>query len=206
MKSLALALTLFSLSLMAAPKKAEPKKVEAPKAAEAKVETPKTVTVVMKTTMGEIEIELNQEKAPITVANFLKYVDEGFYNGTVFHRVIDGFMIQGGGFTDGMVEKKTRTPIKNEAANGLLNDNATIAMARTNDPHSASAQFFINVNDNSSLNYTAPTVSGYGYAVFGKVTAGMHVVNRIKAVKTGVVKGYGDVPMDTVVIESVKRK
>ena len=202
MKSLALVLALLSLNVLAAPaKKAAVKKEEVKKA-----EVQKTVTVIMKTTMGEIEIELNQEKAPITVANFLKYVDEGFYSGTIFHRVINNFMIQGGGFNDAMSEKKTRPSIQNEASNGLANEVGTIAMARTNDPHSASAQFFINVADNSSLNYTAPTVSGYGYAVFGKVTNGMHVVNRIKAVKTGVIKGYGDVPMDTIAIESVKRK
>jgi peptidyl-prolyl cis-trans isomerase B (cyclophilin B) len=198
-----LLLTLVSLSVVAAPKKAAKKEVPAPAA---KVEVKKTVTVVMQTSQGEIEIELNAEKAPNTVANFLTYVDEGFYNGTIFHRVINGFMIQGGGFDEKMNQKKTRAPIKNEAANGLLNDVGTIAMARTSDPHSATAQFFINVGDNSSLNHTAPNEMGYGYAVFGKVINGMHVVNRIKAVKTGNIGGYGDVPMDPVVIKSVKRK
>jgi peptidyl-prolyl cis-trans isomerase B (cyclophilin B) len=162
--------------------------------------------VIMETSMGTIEIELNEEKAPNTVKNFLSYVDDKFYNGTVFHRVINGFMIQGGGFEEGMKEKKTKNPIKNEAANGLTNETGTIAMARTQDPHSASAQFFINVNDNSSLNHQAPTTSGYGYAVFGKVISGMHVVNRIKMIKTGNLFGHSNVPMDTVTIKSVKRK
>lgn len=166
----------------------------------------KSPIVVMETSHGTIEIELNQDKAPITVANFLKYVDEKFYDGTIFHRVIGTFMIQGGGFTDKMVEKKTRAPIKNEATNLLPNEVGTIAMARTSDPHSASAQFFINVADNSFLNHTSTTESGYGYAVFGKVTSGMHVVNRIKAVKTGNLNGYSDVPMDPVIIKSVKMK
>ncbi|MFY7992435.1 MAG: peptidylprolyl isomerase [Bacteriovoracaceae bacterium] len=160
----------------------------------------------MQTSHGEIEIELNAEKAPVTVANFLKYVDEGFYNGTIFHRVINNFMIQGGGFDEKMVQKKTKASIKNEAGNGLLNDTGTIAMARTGDPHSATAQFFINVNDNYSLNHTASNEAGFGYAVFGKVTNGMHVVNRIKAVKTGTIGMYGDVPMDPVIIKTVKRK
>ena len=200
-----LLLTLVSLSVVAAPKKAAKKEVPAPAPA-AKVEVKKTVTVVMQTSHGEIEIELNAEKAPNTVANFLSYVDEGFYNGTIFHRVINGFMIQGGGFDEKMNQKKTHAPIKNEAANGLLNDVGTIAMARTGDPHSATAQFFINVGDNNSLNHTAPNEMGYGYAVFGKVTKGMDIVNRIKAVRTGTIGMYGDVPMDPVVIKSVKRK
>jgi peptidyl-prolyl cis-trans isomerase B (cyclophilin B) len=162
--------------------------------------------VLMETSHGEIEIELFEDKAPNTVANFLKYVDAKFYNGTIFHRVINGFMIQGGGFTQKMEEKKTREPIKNEATNGLRNDVGTLAMARTNDPHSATAQFFINVAENSSLNHTGQNANGWGYAVFGKVTQGMHVVNRIKMVKTGNISGYSDVPMDAVVIKSVKRK
>lgn len=169
----------------------------------------KNPVVVMETSMGTLEIELDQEKAPLTVENFLKYVDSKFYDGTIFHRVINGFMIQGGGFLAGMKEKNTRAPIKNEASNGLRNDTGTIAMARTNDPHSATAQFFINVNDNSSLNYVGPASKGAasnGYAVFGKVTSGMHVVNRIKMVRTGSVAGHENVPMDTVTIKSVKRK
>lgn len=162
--------------------------------------------VVMETSHGSIEIELFQDKAPKTVANFLKYVDDKFYDGTIFHRVINNFMIQGGGFDAKMNEKKTREPITNEANNGLKNDTATLAMARTNDPHSATAQFFINVVDNGFLNHTAQTPAGWGYAVFGKVTNGMHVVNRIKMVKTGNLNGYSDVPMDTVTIKSVRRK
>ena len=195
-----LLLTFVSLSVFAAPKKVNAdKKVE-------KVEVKKNPVVIMQTSHGEIEIELNAEKAPNSVANFLTYVDEGFYNGTIFHRVINNFMIQGGGFDEKMNQKKTHAPIKNEAANGLLNEIGTVAMARTSDPHSATAQFFINVGDNAFLNHTAPNESGYGYAVFGKVTNGMHVVNRIKTVKTGTIGMYGDVPMDPVVIKSIKRK
>ena len=164
----------------------------------------KNPVVVMETNMGTIEIELDEAKAPITVKNFLSYVDDKFYNGTIFHRVINGFMIQGGGFDEKMKEKKTKAPIKNEASNGLKNLTGSIAMARTANPNSATAQFFINVNDNSSLDYPSP--DGHGYAVFGKVTTGMHVVNRIKMVKTGSMNGHSDVPMDTVVIKSVKRK
>lgn len=159
--------------------------------------------VVMETSHGPIEIELFADKAPNTTANFLKYVNDKFYDGTIFHRVINGFMIQGGGFNEKMEEKKTGAPIKNEANNGLGNDTGTIAMARTNDPHSATAQFFINVENNSSLNHTGETVSGWGYAVFGKVIEGMHVVNRIKMVKTGNLNGHQNVPMDPVVIKSV---
>jgi peptidyl-prolyl cis-trans isomerase B (cyclophilin B) len=162
--------------------------------------------LTMETSHGAIEIELFEDKAPNTVANFLKYVDDKFYDGTIFHRVINGFMVQGGGFTQNMAEKSTRAPIKNEATNGLSNDVGTLAMARTNDPHSATAQFFINVGDNSSLNHTGQNPSGWGYAVFGKVTQGMHVVNRIKMVKTGSINGYSDVPMDAVIIKSVRRK
>ncbi len=162
--------------------------------------------VVMDTSMGVIEIELNQDKAPVTVANFLKYVDENFYANTVFHRVIGNFMIQGGGFNQDLIEKITKAPIKNEAANGLSNITGSIAMARTSDPHSATAQFFINVADNISLDYTSENIAGFGYAVFGKVVSGMHVVNRIKMVKTGSLKGMENVPMDTVLIKSIKRK
>lgn len=164
----------------------------------------KAPVVVIDTNMGAIEVELNEEKAPITVKNFLSYVDSKFYNGLIFHRVIDNFMIQGGGYDDKMKEKATKAPIKNEASNGLRNDTGTIAMARTGDPNSATAQFFINVSDNSSLNYPSP--DGHGYAVFGKVTSGMHVVNRIKKVKTGDLHGHQNVPMDPVIIKSIKRK
>ena len=159
--------------------------------------------VVMETSHGPVEIELFADKAPNTTANFLKYVNDKFYDGTIFHRVINGFMIQGGGFNEKMEEKKAGTPIKNEATNGLGNEVGTIAMARTNDPHSATAQFFINVEDNSSLNHTSQTPSGWGYAVFGKVTEGMHVVNRIKMVKTGNLAGHQNVPMDPVIIKKV---
>ncbi len=161
--------------------------------------------VLMKTSMGEIELELFEDKAPTTVKNFLKYVDKGFYKDTIFHRVIDGFMIQGGGFTKDMSEKKTEAPIKNEAVNKLENNIGTIAMARTMDVDSATAQFFINVNDNTFLNHTAPTPQGFGYAVFGKVTKGMPVVNKIKAVPTGMKNGMGDVPKTEVIILEVKR-
>ena len=163
-------------------------------------------SVVMETSQGTIELELFQDKSPKTVENFLKYVDAKFYDGTIFHRVINNFMVQGGGFDVKMQEKKTREPINNEANNGLRNETGTIAMARTNDPHSATAQFFINVADNSFLNHTAPTPGGWGYAVFGKVTSGMHVVNRIKQVKTGSLHGHNDVPMDSIMIKSVRRK
>ena len=189
-----------------------------PAAVKAKAKTPATApvavaapvsgkpVVVLETSQGTIEIELNAEKAPITVANFLKYVDDKFYDGTIFHRVINNFMIQGGGFTEKMVEKPTKAPIQNEANNGLTNDEGTIAMARTNDPNSATAQFFINVANNSSLNHTSQTTSGWGYAVFGKVTQGMTIVNRIKLLKTGSISGYQDVPMTQVVIKSIRRK
>jgi len=162
--------------------------------------------IVVETNHGTIEIELFQDKAPITVKNFLKYVDAKFYDGTIFHRVINNFMIQGGGFSEKMLEKKTVGSIKNEATNGLRNEVATVAMARTSDPHSASAQFFINVSDNNFLNHTSQDVNGWGYAVFGKVTQGMHVVNRIKMLKTGQIGSFSDVPMDPVIIKTIRRK
>lgn len=164
----------------------------------------KSPIVIIETNMGSIEVELNQEKAPLSVKNFLSYVDEKFYDGTIFHRVINNFMIQGGGMDEKMKEKKTKASIKNEAANGLTNDTGSIAMARTADPDSATSQFFINVNDNWGLNRPSP--DGHGYAVFGKVTSGMHIVNRIKMVKTGTMSGHADVPMDTVLIKTIKRK
>jgi len=160
--------------------------------------------VVLTTTLGEIEIELDEAKAPITVKNFLQYVDDGFYDGVIFHRVINGFMIQGGGFTPSMQQKQTRAQIQNEAANGLKNLRGTLAMARTSAPHSASAQFFINHKDNAFLDY--PGQDGWGYAVFGRVTKGMEVVDKIAAVKTGVKAGMGDVPVETVAIVSARRK
>ncbi|VVD89949.1 MULTISPECIES: peptidylprolyl isomerase [Pandoraea] len=157
--------------------------------------------VELHTNHGVIRIELDEAKAPKTVANFLNYVKNGFYDGTVFHRVINGFMVQGGGFEAGMKQKPTETPIENEANNGLKNDKYTLAMARTNDPHSATAQFFINVNDNDFLNHSAPTPQGWGYAVFGKVVEGQEVVDAIKGVKTGSKGFHQDVPVDDVVIE-----
>ncbi len=150
---------------------------------------------------GVITLELDAVKAPKTVANFLSYVNKGHYANTVFHRVIPGFMIQGGGFEVGMKQKPTDAEIENEATNGLKNDNYTVAMARTNAPHSASSQFFINVANNGFLNHTAPSASGWGYAVFGKVVSGTDVVDRIKAVKTGRKGFHDDVPLEDVIIE-----
>jgi peptidyl-prolyl cis-trans isomerase B (cyclophilin B) len=157
--------------------------------------------VSMQTSQGTILIELNAEKAPKTVENFLTYVREGFYDGTIFHRVISGFMIQGGGFDANMKQKSTHSPIENEANNGLKNDKYTLAMARTADPHSATAQFFINVADNDFLNFTSPTPNGWGYAVFGQVVDGTDVVDAIKGVKTGNRGFHQDVPVEPVVIE-----
>jgi len=156
----------------------------------------------MQTNFGDITIELNHEKAPITAANFEQYVRDGFYDGVIFHRVIDGFMVQGGGFDVSMDQKETRANIENEADNGLKNDEGTLAMARTMDPHSASAQFFINVGDNAFLNHTGKDSQGWGYAVFGKVVDGMDVVDTIKKVATTSKSGHQDVPADPVVIDS----
>ena len=162
--------------------------------------------VELKTSLGNIVVELYPDRAPRTVANFLQYVKEGFYGGTIFHRVIPGFMIQGGGYTAGYREKKTHPPIANEAANGLKNLPGTIAMARTMDPDSATAQFFINVNDNRSLNFADPSPERIGYCVFGRVVKGMDVVNRIAAVPTGPAGPFvSDAPETPVVIESVKQ-
>lgn len=161
------------------------------------------MSVRMQTNKGTIILELNAEKAPATVANFLEYARSGFYDGTVFHRVIPGFMIQGGGFEPGMVQKSTRTPIKNEADNGLTNDLGTIAMARTSDPHSATAQFFINAKNNGFLNFSAPTAQGWGYCVFGKVVEGIEVLKDIEKVATTTRAGHQDVPQDDVIIEAV---
>ncbi len=162
------------------------------------------MNIKLNTNKGTIILELDAGKAPETVANFVQYAKEGFYNGTIFHRVIDGFMIQGGGMEPGMKEKSTRDPIKNEADNGLSNERGTIAMARTPDPHSASAQFFINVKDNKFLDFTAPNAQGYGYCVFGKVVEGMDVVDEIKGVETGSHGHHQDVPVEDVIIESVE--
>ncbi len=156
--------------------------------------------VKLHTNHGDITIQLEDEKAPVTVKNFLDYVGSGFYNGTIFHRVINGFMIQGGGFAPGMKQKPTKAPIKNEAANGLKNDIYTVAMARTSDPQSATAQFFINVKDNNFLNYTSADNRGYGYCVFGKVVEGKEVVDAIRKVRTGNRNGFQDVPVDDVII------
>lgn len=160
--------------------------------------------IKLTTNHGAITLELDAEKAPQTVANFLAYVESGHYDGTVFHRVINGFMIQGGGMSVGMQEKSTRAPVENEAANGLKNDRGTIAMARTNDPHSATAQFFINLADNDFLNHRAPSGQGWGYCVFGRVVDGMDVVDQIKGVKTGNKGFHQDVPVEDVVIEKAE--
>ncbi len=160
--------------------------------------------VNLHTTHGVITLELDAAKAPLTVENFLSYVKSGHFNNTIFHRVIDSFMIQGGGFEPGMKQKPTGAQIKNEADNKLKNDNYTVAMARTSDPHSATAQFFINVSDNNFLNHTAPNPQGWGYCVFGKVTAGTEVVDKIKGVKTGTRAGHQDVPVEDVVIQKAE--
>ena len=160
--------------------------------------------VKITTNLGVIEIELASTEAPASVENFLNYAKAGFYDGTIFHRVIEGFMIQGGGFEPGLKKKDTKEPIQNEADNGLQNLVGTIAMARTNDPHSATAQFFINTNDNHSLNHTDKNPRGWGYAVFGKVTSGLDVVRQIEGSTTGQVGGMGDVPLEDVVIQKVE--
>ncbi|MDA0237726.1 MAG: peptidylprolyl isomerase [Proteobacteria bacterium] len=161
--------------------------------------------VKVKTSMGDIVIELNEEKAPKTVENFLHYVDSGFYDGTIFHRVINGFMIQGGGMDANMKEKETQAPIKNEANNGLKNDTYTLAMARTNDVHSATSQFFINVSNNNFLNFSSETPQGHGYCVFAKVVGGEQTVDKIKGVSTGTSGFHQDVPNEAVIIENVAR-
>lgn len=160
--------------------------------------------ITIKTNYGDISVELDFEKAPISAANFLQYAKSGFYDGTIFHRVINDFMIQGGGFESGLKQKENGTPIENEADNGLSNVVGTLAMARTAVPHSATSQFFINVGDNHFLNHSSKTDQGWGYAVFGKVTDGMDVVNKIKTCETGSMGGHQDVPVNEVVIESVE--
>ncbi len=160
--------------------------------------------ILLTTSMGEIKLKLDHEKAPATTKNFEQYVSEGHYDGLIFHRVINNFMIQGGGFDADMSPRKTKDPILNEAKNGLSNKKGTIAMARTMDPHSASAQFFINVNDNGFLDHTAETTEGWGYAVFGEVVDGMDVVNRIKEVATTMKAGHQDVPVESVIIEKAE--
>jgi peptidyl-prolyl cis-trans isomerase B (cyclophilin B) len=160
--------------------------------------------VIIRTTFGEIKLELDADKAPKTVANFLSYARDGFYDGTIFHRVIDNFMIQGGGFDTEMEQKTNGEPIENEADNGLKNDFGTVAMARTTDPHSATAQFFINVKDNDFLNHSGKNMQGWGYTVFGKVTEGNEVLDKIRAVPTGSRNGHTDVPTDPVIIEAIQ--
>lgn len=162
-----------------------------------------TVRVQMNTTFGSMTLELDGEKAPKTVANFVNYANDGFYNGTIFHRVINNFMVQGGGFETNMQQKPTAEPVENEADNGLANDFGTIAMARTMDPNSATAQFFINVKDNDFLNHTGKNMQGWGYCVFGKVVEGEAVLDKIRSVATGNSAGHQDVPLESVVIESV---
>lgn len=159
--------------------------------------------VTLHTTYGAIKVELDSENAPVTVANFLSYAREGYYDGTIFHRIIDNFMIQGGGFNPDMTQKPTKEPIENEADNGLKNDFGTLAMARTMDPHSATAQFFINVKDNDFLNHSGKNMQGWGYAVFGRVVEGEEVLHKIRAVPTTSRGGHQDVPVETVIIESV---
>lgn len=158
--------------------------------------------VVLKTNFGDIKIQLFADKAPKTVENFLAYVEEGFYDNTIFHRVISNFMIQGGGFAPGMEQKSTKPPIENEADNGLTNKIGTLAMARTNDPHSATCQFFINVNDNTFLDFKAANSQGFGYCVFAEVIEGMDVVNSIKSVETSRAGMHDDVPVEDIIIES----
>ena len=160
--------------------------------------------IKLHTNYGDITLELDSEKAPITVQNFIDYVKSGHYDNTIFHRVIDGFMIQGGGFEPGLVQKPTRAPIRNEAANGLKNDKYTVAMARTSDVDSATAQFFINVADNDFLNHSSPTPQGFGYCVFGKVVEGMDVVDKIKKVRTGNRGGHQNVPLENVLLEKAE--
>ena len=162
-------------------------------------------TVELETSLGTIRCELDDVKAPLSVANFIDYVQKGHYDGTVFHRVIKGFMVQGGGFAPGMVQKSTGAQIQNEANNGLKNDHYTLAMARTSAPHSASAQFFINATDNDFLNFKSESASGWGYAVFGKVVDGTDVVDAIEKVKTGSRGGHGDVPLEDVLIVKASR-
>lgn len=162
--------------------------------------------VELQTNHGNIRIELDTEHAPKSSENFLAYVRSGHFDGTVFHRVIDGFMIQGGGMDENMNQKKTNAPVKNEANNGLKNDVGTVAMARTMDPHSATAQFFINVKNNDFLNFKSETPQGWGYCVFGKVSDGMDVVNKIKGLKTGSKAGHQDVPLESIIIQSVTVK
>lgn len=198
--------TSFAMALAFQPTVATAKTEKKKEGAKSKMTTPQRPVVVLETSKGNIEIELYNDKASNTVENFLKYVDKGHYNGTIFHRVIPSFMIQGGGFTAEMTEKPTYKGITNEADNGVSNRKGTLAMARTSDPHSASAQFFINVKDNGFLDHSGKTPDGWGYAVFGEVKSGMDVVEAIKDVKTTKKNGHSDVPVEAVVIKTAKRK
>jgi len=191
--------TLLALSVSACAAQKEPKAETAP-AAQPTATTTSMPRVTLSTNIGDIVVELNPAKAPLSSANFIEYVQSGQYNGTIFHRVIDNFMIQGGGFDQNMQQKPTRAPIQNEANNGLKNSRGTIAMARTGDPHSASSQFFINVKDNAFLDHTSPTPQGWGYTVFGQVVEGMDVVDKIKVVQTGNMGGHQNVPTQPIVI------
>jgi len=194
---------LLAVSVSACAAQKEPKAETAP-AAQPTATTSSMPRVTLSTNMGDIVVELNPAKAPLSSANFIEYVQSGQYNGTIFHRVIDNFMIQGGGFDQNMQQKPTRAPIQNEANNGLKNTRGTIAMARTGDPHSASSQFFINVKDNAFLDHTSPTPQGWGYTVFGQVVEGMDVVDKIKNVKTGNKGFHQDVPQEDVIIEKAE--
>lgn len=191
-----------------AKKESQPKRADAKKVTDknpvCKLEKGTAVKVKLTTSMGNMTIELDQEKAPISSENFVKYVNAGHYNGTIFHRVISNFMIQGGGFTKDMQQKNTNPPIKNESTNGLKNDIYTVAMARTGVRDSATSQFFINVKNNDFLNYSGETPQGYGYAVFGKIVEGTEVVDKIKGVATRNVGGHGDVPVDVITIEKAE--
>jgi len=204
---LSLAISLLAIVLIGTATAGHHAKSETAEPKKAKKESTSTeiknTMVTIKTNMGEIQLELDADKAPLSVANFIQYAKDGHYDGVIFHRVIPNFMIQGGGFDPAMEQKPTRAPVVNEANNGLKNDKYTVAMARTQDPHSASAQFFINTKDNDFLNHSSETTSGWGYAVFGKVTAGNDVVDAVEKVETGQVGPYGDVPKESVVIESV---
>jgi peptidyl-prolyl cis-trans isomerase B (cyclophilin B) len=195
-------LGLFCLTL-AAPSIANDANLIADKPTNSSQDSNPMTTVSLQTNHGEIQIQLDAEKAPLTVANFLSYVADKHYDGTVFHRVIPGFMLQGGGFAPGMQQKPTKPAVVNEANNGLTNDLYTVAMARTNDPHSATAQFFINVKDNDFLNFSSETSRGWGYTVFGKVITGEDIVKKIETVTTGRSGAHGDVPLEDVLIESV---
>lgn len=202
--SLAIVATLVIFAIFATLKKIQAPDTPVNKIVNQQPTGTKTMNISIKTNHGTITLELYPDKAPITVKNFVNYIESKFFNGTIFHRVIPGFMIQGGGFLPGMSQKETNENIKNEADNGLLNDLGTIAMARTPDPDSASSQFFINLKDNAFLNYSAPTPQGWGYCVFGKVTAGMDIVEAIEKVATSSAGMHQDVPIEDVIIESVQ--